>query len=243
MKNLFKGKIATAIILLSTFVLAGVAIFTAIRLYQLRQTAVAPNVPSSIPKAQEVELEAPCGFDERTGQNVSCAEGFVCVQPEVSIPGMGVCRTSGTPLGNCGLGFTFATPSPTATAIATATATATSTATATATATATSTATATAIPTGTPNNCGGTCGSNLNCGNGLICYSGYCRNPSCTSNTDCVCSTAGPTATATVKPATNSTTTPAPTQPALPQSGTDWPTVLGIGIGILTIVGSLLLAL
>ena len=51
MKNFFKGKIATAIILLATFVLAGVAIFTAIRLYQLRQTSISPAAPSSQPKA------------------------------------------------------------------------------------------------------------------------------------------------------------------------------------------------
>src|SRR3972149_11842778 len=59
MKNFFKGKIATVIILLATFVLAGVAMFTAIRLYQLRQVAVAPNVPVSIPRAQEVTPTAP----------------------------------------------------------------------------------------------------------------------------------------------------------------------------------------
>ena len=162
MKNIFKGKIATAIILLSTFVLAGVAIFTAIRLYQLRQTAVAPNVPSSIPRAAE---------------------------------------------DTCSLSFTISSPTVTATATATATSTATATATATSTATATATATTRATATATSG------------------------------------ATAVPTATATVKPATNSTSTPTPTQPALPQSGTDWPTVLGIGIGILTIVGSLLLAL
>lgn len=52
MKNFFKSKVATAVILLATFILAGVAIFTAIRLYQLRQQPVAPNVPSSQPRAQ-----------------------------------------------------------------------------------------------------------------------------------------------------------------------------------------------
>jgi hypothetical protein len=53
MKNIFKGKAGTVIILIFTVVLAGIAIFTAVRLYQLRQQAVAPNVPSSIPHAQE----------------------------------------------------------------------------------------------------------------------------------------------------------------------------------------------
>lgn len=187
MKNILKGKVATVIILLATFVLAGVAIFTAVRLYQLRQTPVAPNVPSSIPRAADT---------------------------------------------TCSLSFTLAsiTPTPTSTASATPTATAT----------ATSTATATPTGTGTPNTCNGTCGSNSNCGSDLICSNGYCRNPSCTGETDCTCPSSTSTATATAK-ATTSTSTATPA--ALPQSGTNWPTVFGIGIGILTIAGALLLAL
>lgn len=53
MKNLLKGKIGTVLILAVTVILAGVAIFTAIRLYQLGNQPVAPNVPSSIPRAAE----------------------------------------------------------------------------------------------------------------------------------------------------------------------------------------------
>ncbi len=45
------GKLGTTLIILATVILAGVAIFTAFRLYQLRQQPVAPNVPSSEPKA------------------------------------------------------------------------------------------------------------------------------------------------------------------------------------------------
>lgn len=51
MKNFFKGKLGTAIIIIATLVLAGVAIFTAVRLYQLRQQAVAPTAPESKPEA------------------------------------------------------------------------------------------------------------------------------------------------------------------------------------------------
>jgi cell division septation protein DedD len=206
MKNFFKGKIATAIVLLSTFVLAGVAIFTAIRLYQLRQVSVAPNAPESQPKAAGTETR--CGFDETTGQTLSCPQGSTCIQPEVGI-GLGTCRASAADSGNCELRFTLTTstgsptPTPTTTATATATATATTTSTPTTTPTATTTATATATAVG---------------------------------------STPGPTATATAKAATTNPTSTA-TPAALPQSGTDWPTVLGIGIGILTIVGSLLLAI
>jgi hypothetical protein len=64
-----------------------------------------------------------------------------------------------------------------------------------------------------------------------MCYQGFCRNPSCTSSTSCNC---------------GGTSTPAPTgtpQPTLPQSGTDWPTVVGAGFGILVVLGSIILAL
>lgn len=185
-----KNKFSTIIILIITFILAGVAIFTAIRLYQLRTQPVAPNVPSSKPKAQEA------------------------------------------PVNTCSLSFTLATSTATATATSTATSTATATSTSTSTATATSTSTATAKA--TPNSCGGTCGSNANCQNSLICViangatSGFCRNQACQSETDCVC---------------NGTPAPTASQPSLPNSGTEWPTLFGMGLGILVIIGSLLLAL
>ena len=182
MKNFFKGKIATAIILLATFVLAGVAIFTAMRLYQLRQQPVAPNVPLSIPKAVEVNT--------------------------------------------CTLSFTLTLATPTATP----TATPSGTPTATPSGTPTASPTGTPNPSATPNACNGSCGSNFNCESNYVCYNGFCRNPSCTSDADCVCNgTSGPTGT--------------PIPPTLPQSGTEWPTILGVGIGIITILGALLLAL
>ena len=107
--------------------------------------------------------------------------------------------------------------------------------------TSTATATPTPAPSGTPNSCGGTCGSNSNCGNDLYCYNGYCRNTSCPSDTDCVCPTTSPTATATAKA---STATPTPEEEiTLPESGTSWPTIAGTGLGILIILGSILLAL
>src|SRR5258706_8735179 len=199
MKNFFKGKIATVIILIATFILAGVAIFTAIRLYQLRQTSVAPNAPESQPRAQEVTPTQP-------------------------------------PTNNCSLSFTLSVtpPTPTPTGSVSPTPTATPHVTPTPTVTATPTATATATPIA---QCNTSCTTNSGCPSNLICSipagatTGNCRNTSCTSATNCVCATATPHATATATPA------------ALPQSGTDWPTTLGIGIGILTIIGSLILAL
>lgn len=51
-----KGKkTVTILIIVATLVLAGIAIFTAIRLYQLRQQAVAPTAPESRPAAQETQ--------------------------------------------------------------------------------------------------------------------------------------------------------------------------------------------
>jgi uncharacterized repeat protein (TIGR01451 family) len=55
-----KGKIGTIIVVLITLVLAGVAIFTAIRLYQLRQQPVAPNAPTSQPQAAADQLPPAC---------------------------------------------------------------------------------------------------------------------------------------------------------------------------------------
>lgn len=175
-----KGKVTTIIIILVTLILAGVAVFTAIRLYQLRQTSVSPIAPSSQPKAQETT----------------------------------------PPAAACSLSFTLtvstSSPSPSSTPAETPSSTPSSTPGETPT-----------TPGATPNSCGGTCGSNFNCESNLVCYQGSCRNPECTSSTSCVC---GGT----------STSTPAP---SLPQSGTDWPTIAGAGIGILVIIGSLLLAL
>lgn len=45
MKTLFQNKLVTLLVVVSTFILAGVAIFTALRLYQLRYTSVSPNAP------------------------------------------------------------------------------------------------------------------------------------------------------------------------------------------------------
>ena len=45
MKNLFKNKLATTALVIITVLLAGVAVFTAIKLYQLRQESVSPATP------------------------------------------------------------------------------------------------------------------------------------------------------------------------------------------------------
>jgi hypothetical protein len=201
MKNLFKGKLGTALILTVTMILAGVAIFTAVRLYQLGNQPVAPNVPSSIPHAQEVTATA---------------------------------TPTPTPSGVCTLSFTITTSTPTPT------------------------------PTPVPQ-CNTACTSTTQCPSTLTCYkangatSGFCRNAQCSSEISCICSTPTPTPTPTATPtgtpgpsgtptatpttAASAATTPGPTAATLPNSGTDWPTIAGAGIGIFVILGSLLLAL
>jgi hypothetical protein len=74
---------------------------------------------------------------------------------------------------------------------------------------------------GEPNSCGGTCGTHANCKVGLFCNSGICRNPSCSTDGDCVCTgTAVPTATPTTTPTPTSagTTTATPTPLAMIQA-------------------------
>jgi hypothetical protein len=51
MKDFLKKNTLTLTIVLATIILAGIAIFTAIKLYQLRQESVAPNAPESNPAA------------------------------------------------------------------------------------------------------------------------------------------------------------------------------------------------
>ena len=185
-----KNKITTIIVIISTLILAGIAVFTAVRLYQLRQVPVAPSAPESKPKAAAN----------------SCKLSFTLV--------------------------TTSTGSPTSSPTQSPTNSPTSTATSTATGTAIATATPTTNPSGTPNYCGGTCGSNNNCQGDYVCYQGFCRNPSCVTKSNCSCGTTSTTA-----------PTTAPTQAALPDSGTGWPSIFGMGLGVMVIIGSLFLAL
>lgn len=135
-----KNKITTIVIIIATVILAGIAVFTAIRLYQLRQQAVAPTAPESKPEAAAPRACTALTF------NLS-----------VSTP--------------------TSTPTPTATA----------------------TATATATPTATP--------------------------------TTVAAATATPTSASLAE------------EPSLPDAGTSFPTIIGVGLGILLLIGALLLAL
>jgi uncharacterized repeat protein (TIGR01451 family) len=317
MKNFFKGKFGTIIIVLFTLILASVAIFTALRLYQLRQQPVAPNVPSSIPRASEnacslsftvtpqtpglnctgkfaheddsrnappiyyLDNDIPAGTNVAPGQTIVYAIDYentgnattssvllTDVLPtgvDFADAGSGCTYESSTRTVTCSLGgivpggssqkvirVTISTSASAGSFTNTATLSATgvenseceialNVQTSTGSPTPTPTVTPSVTPTATPNSCGGTCGSNANCGTGFYCYTalGLCRNPSCPTDADCTCPGSTPTPGGTGTPAP----TPTPTVPALPVSGTDWPTIVGAGIGIFVIIGSLLLAL
>src|SRR5262245_35338854 len=109
-----KNKLTTIGIILVTVILAGVAIFTAYKLYQTRNTAIAPNVPSSKPKAAgEV-----CGGI----QGIACPAGEQCVYEGGAIvapnpDATGTCEvvTGDHTAPLCQLSFTLATSTPTAT--------------------------------------------------------------------------------------------------------------------------------
>ncbi|MEK7587322.1 MAG: hypothetical protein AAB457_00710 [Patescibacteria group bacterium] len=133
----------------------------------------------------------------------------------------------------CTLAFAIATPTPTPTSTPGPTATPTPTPTPGPTATPTPTPTPQqGGPTSTPQpakaSCNNNCNATSDCASGLTCTGNVCRNPSCTTKTNCVCDVAaGPTPTPTTPPV-----------PKVPVAGSG-PTVLGISV----IGGGLLLLL
>lgn len=132
--------------------------------------------------------------------------------------------SSGASTSNCEIALNIQAGSPTPTPTPTTTPTATPT-----------------NPPGEPNSCNGTCGSNYNCQSGLFCYQGFCRNTSCPSDTDCTCpGTSTPTSTPTATLIAGATPTG---EPALPSAGVSLPTIFGIGLGTLLLIGAILLAL
>lgn len=72
---------------------------------------------------------------------------------------------------------------------------------------------------GEPNFCGGTCGSNFNCQANLFCYNGFCRNPICSDDIDCICNTATPTTVATNKTTSTFVVTATPSPSIMPKGG------------------------
>jgi len=144
MKNLKHNKIVSILIIVATVALAGIAIFTATRLYQLRKQAVAPSAPTSKPQAQEEQPLATCQtltFNLTTPTPTETATATPTTTPTGTSTVTPTSTATATPT---------STPTSTPTTTASATPTPTSTATSTPTTTPTSTATATATTTSTP---------------------------------------------------------------------------------------------
>ena len=210
MKN--KNKIVTLGIIATTIVLAGIAIFTAIKLYQTKNVAPTDSNAAAGPKVCKVSftVTGPTTTPTPTAppnivcnsvcqQTTDCPTGLICYGAGPGPATSGRCRRQAcTSKTNC----ICATP------------------------TATATATATSIP-GIPNYCGGTCGSNFNCQANYYCYQGFCRNPVCPSDSNCDC-VATPIKTTTAKP---KTATPKPTSTL---KGSTVPSGSGYGLSFKT---------
>lgn len=267
MKTFFKNKIVTVLILLATLVLAGVAIFTAIRLYQLRQQAVAPTAPTSKPEAAAPNACTALTFTlEEAAPGISCTtkraweddirnaspnyyliteissdstvdreETFVytvAYQNTGTSAASGVTITDVLPAGlefrDAGTGCTYSSSTRTVTCnIGTVNAGGSSQK-AIRVRVLTSAAIGSFTNTGTLNSTEGTAST---------CQISLAVSAATSTPTP----TGSPTSTPTATP--TGTTTPTPAEPSLPEAGTSWPTILGMGIGILLLLGSLLLAL
>ncbi len=208
-----RGKYGTIGIILTTVLLAAVAIFTAIRLYQTRSQPVAPNVPSSKPAAAGTMCGGIAG--------IKCPSGEVCVYtdgkttspfPDAS----GTCQVSADKSSSdisCSLSFVIATASPTPTP------------TASPSPSPTPSRSPSPSPTASPvPQCNTACTSNSQCLSGMTCYipngstAGNCRKASCLTESNCVCATASPSPSPTPSrsPSPTPSASPSPTATASP---------------------------
>ncbi|MBU0998507.1 hypothetical protein KJ570_03200 [Patescibacteria group bacterium] len=117
MAKILKSKFGTILIILSTLVLAGIAVFTAIRLYNLRQEAVAPTAPTSKPAAAETKSCDLLTLNLTTPTPTGTPTPTPTDTPTPTPTGTSTATPTGTP-----------TPTPTGTSTATPTSTATTTA-------------------------------------------------------------------------------------------------------------------
>lgn len=218
MKEFFKGKFFTILTVGVTIILAGVAIFTAVRLYQLRQESISPTSPESEPEAcgghsqpQTTECtslaftltQPPAGCNESCTVDSSCEGNLICSN--------GYCRNS-----SCVSETDCVCPEPTVTSTPTPTNPPDSTPTVTNTPTPTDQPGSTSTPTPTDTPRGG-------------------NDPT-------------PTPTNAPNPTSTPTTQVGDVSPdssgqALPDAGIATPTIFGIFLGFLLIIASVLLAL
>ncbi len=223
-----RKNLLTFIIVLATVVLAGIAIFTAVRLYQLRQQSVAPNAPESKPRADTLQPSpaAACTLTFQIAEATATPTETATASPTATPTTPPSCDSSCTDTTNssdCPTGMTCTQSG--GTNVCRNTSCTDSADCICATATPTATPTPTPTPTAPPS-CGSACTSTTECGTGMTCTGNVCRNTSCTTETDCICATVAPT-----------------TPPSLPEAGTSWPTLIGIGAGLGTLLLAIFLAL
>ena len=170
-----KNKIVTIAIILTTLVLAGIAIFTAIRLYQTRNVAPTDSSAAAGPKVCQLSftitgtVPTPTATPQQcnsvcTNDN-QCGAGLKCITVN-STTGTKRCRN-----------VTCSTDSD---------------------------CICNATPTATPQQCNSVCTNDNQCGAGLKCITvnsttgtKRCRNVTCSTETDCICSGVTPTPTST----------------------------------------------
>ena len=269
MKNVFKNKAVSIIILIATVILAGVAIFTAYRLYQLRQEAVAPNAPTSEPAAATSGAPGGAVFSQCTALTFSLTPPAsnppsVCgltINPNtltlnvgqkaiVTITATGVTGTINyTPVDTTVISVVKkSNTSFEVTALKAGSSKINITISSDPTCLTDITVTVPSenqSPTPTPTppaSCNNSCNTNSDCESGLVCSNGSCKNSSCTADSDCVCASATPTPSTSSSGGTVSQSSPTPT-PSLPDAGVGTPTIVGAGVGILLILGAILIAL
>ena len=222
MKEFIKNKFVTIIIASATVVLAGIAIFTAVRLYQLRQDSVAPTAPESVPAAvipTQEPTEAPSGLDvaeipEACSQkqfNISTPTPTPTTPPDEPSCNDNCVGNSDCPSDQICSDGRCRNPSCTSESDCVC-----------------------------PRECNSPCGSNNDCESDKVCSNGLCRHPDCLNDSDCVCDISQPTPAPTTPP----TAAPRATdEPALPGAGVATPTLVGLSAGILLLIISFALAL
>lgn len=228
-----RRRIITILIIIATVVLAGIAVFTAYRLYQLRQEQVAPTAPESTPgaavekKSCEI-LTVPVQprvyqcYGNECLDDSNCPTGLSC-QP-LGANGKNVCVNSECPSDTdcvCDEDITYECNS-------------------------------------TCTNDGECQTANQD----YICFDGFCRLENYESSQTCEATEATPTptpppgstptpppgATPTPPPGATATPTPPPAAiatpaPELPEAGVGTPTIIGAGFGALFVLIALMLAL
>lgn len=160
-------------------------------------STTAPTATPTVTKAPSATptTPPPASCNETCTQDSDCVSGLICLLPD------GVCRNSQcSDETDCSCPSATATPRPTVT----------------------HKPTATPVP---PAACNTICNVTADCESGLTCVDGACRNPSCTSETDCVCNIA------------QGASPTAPPAPQVPVSGV--PSILGIS----AVIGGVLLLL